>query len=189
MIDYDTLTVSADDTVLLVIDVQEKLAPAIFEQEQVVAKTSTLVQAAIAMELPIIVTEQYPRGLGPTVSVVSDWFSQAPTLCGVFEKTVFSACTPDVMSALASSGRKKVILAGMETHVCVFQSVRALQAAGYQCFLARDAVSSRTAANRENGFALIAACGGVISNVETLLFDLLKVSGTPLFKQISKLIK
>ncbi len=189
MVDFDALTVNAEDTVLLIIDVQEKLVPAIVDHESIVEKTAVLVQVAIAMDLPIIVTEQYPRGLGSTVPAVKDWFSQAPSLRGVFEKMAFSACVPDVMAALEATGRRKVIIAGMETHVCVFQTVRALQAAGYQCFLDRDAVGSRTLANRDSGFSLIAACGGVISNVETLLFDLLKVSGTPLFKQLSKLIK
>lgn len=189
MIDFDALTVSAHDTALLVIDVQEKLVPAILDHETLVEKTAVLIQIASAMEMPILVTEQYPRGLGPTVQVLSELIAQAPAMCSVFEKMAFSACTPDVMAALAATGRRKVIIAGMETHVCVFQTARTLQAEGYQCFLARDAVGSRTAANRDNGFDLIKTCGAVISNVETLLFDLLKVSGTPLFKQLSKLIK
>ena len=189
MIDFDALAVNTNDTALLIIDIQEKLAPAIVDQESIIAKTAALVQIASAMELPILVTEQYPRGLGATVPALRELLDQAPSVCGKFEKMAFSACTSEVMDALKATGRRKVIITGMETHVCVFQTVRALQADGFQCFLARDAVGSRTMANRDNGFDLIKACGGVISNVETLLFDLLQEAGTPLFKQLSKLIK
>lgn len=185
----DRFCVSQDDTVLLVIDVQERLAPAIFDQEQVIAKTVILTQAAAEMNLPVLLTEQYPRGLGATVPAVAGVLAERLPTAQRFEKLAFSACTPEVSAALAATGRRKVIIAGMETHVCVFQTTRQLLAAGYDVFIARDAVSSRTVENRENGFALMAAMGAVISNTETLLFDLLKISGTPLFKAVSRLIK
>lgn len=185
----DRFAVSQDDTLLLVIDIQERLAPAIFDQERVIDRTLVLAQTAAEMNLPVILTEQYPRGLGPTVPAIAALLTERLPAAQRFEKIAFSACTPEVSAALQATGRRKVIIAGMETHVCVFQTTRQLLADGYEVFIARDAVSSRTPENRENGFALMAAMGTVISNTETLVFDLLKVSGTPLFKTVSKLIK
>lgn len=185
----DAFTVSQDDTVLLVIDIQERLAPVIHDQAQVVDKTVILAQAAAEMNLPVLLTEQYPRGLGATLPAISRVLSERLPVAQRFEKLAFSACTPEVLAALAATGRRKVIITGMETHVCVFQTTRQLLAEGYRVFIASDAVSSRTPENRANGLALMAAMGAVISNTETLVFDLLKVSGTPLFKTVSKLIK
>ena len=189
MIDFDKLTVSAGDSILMIIDIQERLAPAIAHNESILEKTGVLVQAAEAMGIPVLATEQYPKGLGPTIAPIQVLFSQMANFLGVFEKLQFSAVTPEVLAAIQATGRKKVVIAGMETHVCVFQTTRALQAAGYQCFLAQDAVGSRTDANRDNGLDLIRACGAVVTNVETLVFDWLKQAGTPVFKQISRLIK
>ncbi len=186
---FSRFTVNQGDTALLIIDIQERLAPVINEQEQVIANTVVLAKTAAEMNLPVIVTEQYPRGLGPTVPEISTVLAENLPTSQNFAKMAFSACTPEVNAALAATGCRKVIVTGMETHVCVFQTVRQLLAAGYEVFVARDAVSSRTAVNRENGLQLMAAMGATISNTETLIFDLLEVSGTPLFKKISKLIK
>ncbi|NCA99860.1 MAG: isochorismatase family protein [Clostridia bacterium] len=189
MIDFDKLTVCAADSILLVIDVQERLAPAIAHSESILDKTGILIQAAAALDIPVLATEQYPKGLGPTVESIRTLFSQSANFLGVFEKIQFSALTPEVLAAIQATGRNKVVIAGMETHVCVFQTVRALRAAGFQCFLPQDAVGSRTDANRESGLDLIRTCGAVVTNVETLVFDWLKQAGTPLFKQLSRLIK
>lgn len=187
--EFSRFTVNQDDTVLLIIDIQERLAPVIYEQEQVIANTVVLAKTAAEMNLPVIVTEQYPRGLGSTVPEISTVLAENLPEAQNFAKMEFSACTPEVCAALAATGRRKVIITGMETHVCVFQTTRQLLSSGYEVFIALDAVSSRTAVNRENGLQLMAAMGAVISNTETLVFDLLEVSGTPLFKKISKLIK
>jgi nicotinamidase-related amidase len=185
----DRFTLSQEDAVLLVIDIQERLVPAIFEQASILEKTLVLVQSAVALSIPVLLTEQYPRGLGATVPAISDLLAEQLPDAQRFEKLTFNACTPEFSVALAATGRKKVIVTGMETHVCVFQTVRQLLAEGYQVFIARDAVSSRTSQNRENGMALMDKMGAVISNMETILFDLLKVAGTPEFKQLSRLIK
>jgi len=189
MIEFDKLTVSANDSILLIIDIQERLAPAIAHSESILEKTGILVQSAAVLGIPVLATEQYPKGLGPTVEPIQALFSQTASFLGVFAKIQFSALTPEVLAAIQATGRKKVVIAGMETHVCVFQTARALQTAGYQCFLAQDAVGSRTDANRDNGLDLIRTCGAVVTNVETLVFDWLKQAGTPVFKQLSKLIK
>lgn len=174
-----------DETVLIVIDVQEKLVSAMKYGKQVIQNTNTIISLAKKLEIPIIVTEQYPKGLGKTVSDVSNNIEEAFT----FEKTTFSGCTSEVISALAGLGRKKIIITGTETHVCVFQTVRDLLTQGYQVFLVRDAVCSRFKDNYLNGLSLISSMGAVVTNTETVFFDLLKQSGTPLFKELSKLIK
>lgn len=189
MKDYSSLTITPDQAVLLIIDIQERLAPVIEGQEDLIGKTAVLVQIADTLHLPIFVTEQYPKGLGPTVAPLKTVLDAATVPVQIHEKITFNALTPEVAAALADSGRKQVIIAGMETHICVFQTTRALQAAGYQVFLAQDAVGSRTTVNKQNGLQLMAACGATISNVETLLYDLLQQAGTPQFKTLSKLIK
>ena len=173
------------EVVLLVIDIQDKLVPAMKYGEQVIQNTNTLISVAKKLGVPIIVTEQYPKGLGKTVSDVSSNLEGALT----YEKTSFSGCTSEVTSALKGLGRKKIIITGMETNVCVFQTVRDLLANGYQVFVVGDAVCSRTKGNYLNGLSLMSSMGAVVTNTETVFFDLMKQAGTPLFRELSKLIK
>ncbi len=183
------LTLEANSAILLVIDIQERLAPAIHQSEAIISNASKLIQIAQALQMPVLATEQYPKGLGPTVPELQGLLNSTAQFAAVFTKLSFSALTPEVIAFLESAGRRQVIIAGMETHVCVFQTARALQNQGYQVFLAQDAVGSRAIENKQNGLDLIRACGATITNVETILFDLLKEAGTPAFKTLSKLIK
>lgn len=178
-------TLNKDNTVLLIIDIQEKLASIMKYKEQVIDNTKILITAAKEMDMPIIITEQYPKGIGPTVSEIKDSVENSK----IFEKTSFTAYTDEVKEALEATGRKKVIITGMETHICVFQTVRDLVDNGYEVFVARDAVCSRRKENFLNGLELIKDVGAVISNTEAIIFDLLKRAGTPEFKILSKLIK
>lgn len=175
----------SEDAVLMVIDIQERLVPAMKYGEKVSQNTNTLISIVNKLGVPIIVTEQYPKGLGKTVSDLSIHLEESLT----FEKTTFSGCTCDVTTSLKALGRKKIIITGMETHVCVFQTVRELLAQGYQVFVVGDAVCSRTKENHLNGLALMSLMGAVVTNTETVFFDLMKQAGTPLFKELSKLIK
>ena len=181
----DQFTLERQETLLLVIDIQERLAPVIEVKDQVIANTKILIEAAKTMDFPLLATEQYPKGLGRTVPELLDLIGEERIL----SKNSFTAYTPEVKVALEAQGRKKILITGMETHVCVFQTVRDLLADGYQVYLVSDAVSSRTRANYENGLDLIRAMGAIITNTETAIFDLLKVSGTPEFKDMSALIK
>ncbi len=181
----DQFTLERQETLLLVIDIQERLAPVIEGKDQVIANTKILIEAAKTMDFPLLATEQYPKGLGRTVPVLLDLIGEERIL----SKNSFTAYTPEVKAALEAQGRKKILIAGMETHVCVFQTVRDLLADGYQVYLVSDAVSSRTRTNYENGLDLMRSMGAVITNTETAIFDLLKVSGTPEFKAMSALIK
>lgn len=181
----DQFTLERQETLLLVIDIQERLAPVIEGKDRVIANTKILIEAAKTMDFPLLATEQYPKGLGRTVPVLLDLIGEERIL----SKNSFTAYTPEVKAALEAQGRKKILIAGMETHVCVFQTVRDLLADGYQVYLVSDAVSSRTRTNYENGLDLMRSMGAVITNTETAIFDLLKVSGTPEFKAMSALIK
>ncbi|SDH49523.1 hydrolase [Desulfosporosinus hippei] len=173
------------EVVLMIIDIQAKLVPVMKYGEQVIQNVNTLISVAKKLGVPIIATEQYPKGLGKTVLEVSNNLEGSLTC----EKSSFSGCTSEVTSALKGLGRKKVIVTGTETHVCVFQTVRDLLDNGYQVFVVRDAVCSRTKENYLNGLSLMTSMGAVETNTETVLFDLVKQSGTPLFKELSKLIK
>lgn len=175
-----------DDTILLIIDIQEKLTSVMKHKKQVIDNTLILLGASKEMNMPVIITEQYPKGIGATVDEIR---AKIIDDIKIFEKTSFTGYTDEVKLALEATGREKVIITGMETHVCVFQTARDLMANGYEVFIARDAVCSRTKENFLNGLELMKDMGAIITNTETVVFDLLKVSGTPEFKILSKIIK
>lgn len=181
----DKFTLKREDTVLMVIDIQERLVPVMEYKDQVIDNNKILIRAAKEMEFPVIATEQYPKGLGRTVSDLLDVIDED----NIYAKNSFTAYTDEVKEALKSLGKKKVLVTGMETHVCVFQTVRDLINDGYEVFLVKDAVASRSKSNFINGIDLMKSLGAVITNTETAVFDLLKASGTPEFKVLSKMIK
>ena len=174
-----------EEAVILVIDIQERLVPAMKYGKQVIQNTNIIISVAQKLGIPIIVTEQYPKGLGKTVAGISENLEGQLT----YAKTTFSSCTSEVTSALKELGRKKIIITGMETHVCVFQTVRDLLALGYQIYAVRDAICSRTKENYRNGLSLMSSMGAVVTDTETVFFDLMKQSDTPFFKELSELIK
>jgi nicotinamidase-related amidase len=180
----DRFTLHADQCHLLLIDLQERLIPAMPNGSQIVQRVQIMIEIAAAMGIPIILTEQYPEGLGPTTPDLH--FTSLPFK---IRKISFSAATPEVLAKLEAVGRRQVIVCGVETHVCVFQTVRQLLDAGYRVFVIEDGVCSRSEANKQNGLQLIWQMGAIVTNLETVLFDLLKQAGTPLFKQLSRLIR
>jgi isochorismate hydrolase len=181
------LTLKTADTLLLVIDVQEKLVPAMHPDlwDRMRANLLRLGTAAKLLELPVFVSEQYPKGLGPTLGDVKSAFEGART----FEKSVFDAAKDEtIKNELSASGRPKIIVAGMETHICVYQTVRSLAATHHVHVLA-DAVASRSRENYEVGLDLIRSTGATVTSTETVLFDLLERAGTDAFKVVSKLVR
>lgn len=182
----DKYILNKDSTILLIIDIQEKLSSVMKYNEQVIDNTQILITASKELDIPTIITEQYPKGIGPTVSEIKDNIKDDVK---IFEKTSFTAYINEVKSALEATGRKKVIITGMETHVCVLQTARDLIQNGYHVFIAKDAVCSRTKENFLNSLEQMKEFGAVITNTETIVFDLLKKAGTPEFKVLSKLIK
>jgi len=169
----------------MVIDIQERLVPAMNVADKVINNTNTLITSAKEFDMPVITTEQYPKGLGPTVADLRDNID--PNY--VFHKNSFTAYTDEVKEALTKLGASKIIITGMETHICVFQTIRDLISDGYQVFIAEDAVCSRSKENYKNGLRLAENMGALVTNTETILFDLLKKAATPEFKKLSPLIK
>jgi nicotinamidase-related amidase len=175
-----------NDALLLIIDIQEKLSSVMKYEDKVIDNTLILLETSKLMNIPVIITEQYPKGIGPTVNQIKE---KIDSNVEIFEKTSFTGWTEEVILALEKAGKEKIIITGMETHVCVFQTARDLIDNGYEVFVARDAVCSRTKENFLNALDLMKDMGVVITNTETIVFDLLKKSGTPEFKVLSKLIK
>lgn len=181
------LTLKTSDTLLLVIDVQEKLVPAMHPDlwDRMRANLGRLGAAAKLLNVPVVLSEQYPKGLGPTLGIIKESFEGAAT----FEKSVFDAAQePAIKGQLDQAARPKILIAGMETHICVYQTVRSL-AATHQVHVLADAVASRSRENYDVGLDLIRRTGAVVTSTETVLFDLLERAGTDAFKTISKLVR
>ena len=174
-----------DKTALLVVDVQERLLAAMepASRERLVKRTCAAIAGAKALGLPVVATEQYPKGLGPTVPEVKAALGEVRPV----EKVVFSCALDEVMAQLG--GREQILLAGMETHVCVFQTARDLAERRLTPYLCSDAVLSRTAEDRQVGLELCREVGAVVTTVEAALFDVLGRAGGPEFKAVSAAVK
>ncbi|MCE5312905.1 MAG: hydrolase [Nitrospiraceae bacterium] len=178
--------IGAGEVFLIIVDVQERLAAAMQHKDRVAANIFHLVELAKMISIPMIVTEQYPKGLGSTIQELKEIL---PPL-NILEKIAFSCCEdPAFMQAAASTGRKTAILTGMETHVCVLQTCIDLLKAGYNVHVVKDAICSRSDENWQTGIEFMRDAGAVITCTETVLFQLLKVAGTEEFKAISRRIK
>lgn len=171
---------------LLVVDLQEKLVPAMFEKERAVTNAVRLIRGASVLDLPVWVTEQYPHGLGSTVPEVA---AAVPGFAPL-EKLAFSACgAAGMRQSIEATGRRQVILCGIECHVCVMQTCLDLLEIGLDVFVVADAVSSRTPANWKSGLDRMRDSGAVIVSTEMVIFELLGAAGTPQFKQVLPLVK
>jgi len=171
---------------LVVVDVQEKLCRAMDHKvlEKLTGNISILLDAAAQLGLPVIATEQYVKGLGETVPALKEKLT-APSL----EKMTFSCCGGGFLEELTRTGRRQVILTGMETHVCVLQTALELLSEGYVVHLVCDAVMSRRKENWKTAQRTLASAGVVLTSTEAVLFQLLRVAGTEEFKKLSKLVR
>lgn len=180
------MLIRRDDSLLLLVDLQEKLAPAIFDSERVIANSVRLLEGARQLGVPAFVSEQYVRGLGPSVAAIRS----AAVDAHFFEKTHFScAAEPGVIDLLRAARRPQVILTGTETHVCVLQTAIGLLGAGFEVFLVADAASSRTPENRSAAIERMRAAGIQIVTSEMVLFEWLHAAGTDEFRRLLPLIK
>lgn len=175
-----------ESTLLLVVDVQERLVPVIDRHEQMIENIRRLIEGAKILSLPLLVSEQYPKGLGPTVEPLRSLFDPSR----VVEKLSFS-CLGDKTPAerLAACKRDTLLVCGVEAHVCVSQTVLDCLSAGYRVHVAADAVSSRAPENRRIALERMARAGAVITSTEAALFELLERAGTEEFKAVSRLVK
>jgi nicotinamidase-related amidase len=182
----DKFFLNKDDAVIVIVDIQERLAAVMDDRPTVVSNCLHLIEAAKLLGIPVLITEQYPKGLGPSVGEIREAIPSYRPI----EKITFSCCRePRFVESLSASGKKKVILAGMETHVCVLQTCLGLFREGYTVHVAADAVCSRSKVNSETGLAFMRDAGAVVTCAETVLFQLLEKAGTEEFRAISKLIK
>jgi nicotinamidase-related amidase len=171
-----------DRTALVVVDVQEGFRKAIPDFERVAKATATLIDGAEALGVPIVITEQYPKGLGETAPEVSE---HLPEGTEPLEKICFSATDAEGFDL---GGRDQALVCGVETHVCVNQTVLDLLGSGAEVQVAEDAVSSRSEENKRVGLHKMERAGAVLTSVETALFELLGRAGTDEFKRVQKLV-
>ncbi len=180
------MRILSDDTCFILIDVQERLFPHIDQHLELLDKLKVLVQGIHLLRLPMLVTEQYTKGLGTTIPALAELLSEVE----IFEKMSFSCCDePRLMIKLHETQKQNVVLAGIEAHVCVLQTVLDLRENGYNPIVVADAVSSRRAFDKQIALDRIKREGGIITTTESLLLELCRTSATDTFKRISALIK
>ena len=173
---------------LVVIDVQEKLCAAMDANvlAQLTRNTGILLESARELAIPVVYTEQYVKGLGPTLAELKERAPAAPC----HEKMTFSCCGNEAFTRqLKESGRTQIIIAGMETHVCVLQTVIDLLDAGFNVHVVKDAVMSRSNDNRQTAIEAMVLAGAIPTCTESVVFQLLKIAGTESFRKLSKLVK
>lgn len=185
----DSIFPRPGSTSLLVVDVQERLLPAMcVSHDQLERQVSTLATLATTFGWPVAWTEQYPKGLGRTPAPLATLLRDAGGT--PFEKVAFSAVKePGFDDKIAPLLTNHIVVCGVETHVCVLQTVADLQGKGHQCFVPWDAVASRTTDNRAFGLTALREIGAVVSSVETLLFHAVERAGTAEFKALAPLIR
>ncbi len=174
-------------SVLLLVDVQERLFGAVSGREELAANAARLARGAAILRVPVLATEQYPKGLGRTIPAIA---GALPEDVEPVEKLAFSCLgEPAFASRFRALGRDQVVLAGIEAHVCVLQSALDLLAAGACVFVVEDAVASRTPENKRVGLARLAGAGAVAVSTEMVLFEWLGGAGDPSFREVQALVK
>ncbi|KEF36750.1 nicotinamidase-like amidase [Schinkia azotoformans MEV2011] len=175
-----------ENTVFVLVDVQGKLAKMVQDSEQMIANLKNLIQGLRILDVPIVWLEQYPEGLGPTNEELTVHLAGMEPI----SKITFSACkNPEFMEAIEKTGRKQILIAGIETHICVYQTATGLKDLGYEVEVVADAVSSRTTLNKEIGLEKMKSAGIRWTSVEMALYELMETAEGEQFKQVLKLLK
>ncbi|MDO5732446.1 MAG: isochorismatase family protein [Eubacteriales bacterium] len=178
-----------EESLLLVIDVQERLLPVIADSDAIVERHCELLGGAKVLGVKTIFSEQYPKGLGSTVTTLWSWIEESDR--NVYSKVAFSFVDayPELLEEFRAAGIRHVILTGVEAHICVYQTARDLLALGFAVTVVSDCVGSREHSDRDAALLELRRIGVRVLSSEALLFDLLREAGTEAFKQISMLIK
>ena len=177
---------NSENSILFIIDVQDRLVGMLKNSEEIAKNNSILAKAAKILNIPSIVSEQYPQGLGSTIFELREFITPENT----FKKTSFSAlATEEIKNKLTELNRKKIILTGIETHICVYQTARALLNEGYEVYVVKNATSSRKTKDYRTALELMRDYGAKLTCLETVLFEWLGSSKHPNFKEIQALIK
>jgi len=182
------MELTTSNSVLVLVDWQERLSSAMHADlhERNLGKACTLAASAVAADIPVLITEQYPRGLGPTLGALRELL---PSVAPIEKRDFDCSSVQDFREAIEALGRTHVVLAGMEAHICIFQTARGLLSRGYVVHIPRDAVLSRNRADFLAALALYERCGAVTTSSETVVFDWVKRGEGPLFKTVSKLVR
>jgi nicotinamidase-related amidase len=181
-------SLDADHCALLVVDIQERLLPPIFQKEQLLKNSQLLIRAASVLKIPALVTTQYAKGLGSTVPEIASLLSEVEPI----DKHMFSCFGSDAFCSMLKrlpGNRTIVLLCGMESHICVMQTALGALREGYIVHVASDAVSSRTEWNWKVGLDRMAGAGAIISSTETMIYELMKSSGSQAFKKLLPYLK
>jgi len=177
-----------DNTILLIIDIQEKLLTPQFNKEKIVKNSAILAHTAKILNLPVILSEQYPKGLGSTIGEIKDNLPENGT--EFIEKTSFDCCIDENFNKIIKKyNRKQILVCGMESHVCVHQTVYSLLSQNYDVYPVQDAISSRHEAEYKIGITRMLDNGAIPCCTEMALFELIKDAKHPKFKEIQGLIK
>ncbi|HEX6828985.1 MAG TPA: hydrolase [Burkholderiales bacterium] len=180
------MLIRRNDSTLFVVDEQARLAPAISGREQALANTAVLIRAANRLGVPVLASEQYPKGLGPTVPEIAELLPQE----AVMEKVHFCAAAEEtVITRIAGLGRSQVVVAGMEAHVCVLQTALGLKERGYQVYVVADATASRRPQSHALAMDRLRLAGIPAVSTEMVVFEWLARDGTPEFREVLALIK
>lgn len=175
-----------EDTLLVIVDIRTKLFNVMFEKERLISSCSKLIQSAKLLGIPMVMTEQYPEGMGHTDPKILELLPDT----GVIEKLSFSCCgVEDFNQRITGFGKKQIVIIGIEAHVCILQTVHDLLYQGYFLYVPYEAVSSRKEGDYRNALERMRQAGAVIGSVESAIFELMETAGTPIFRQISKIIK
>ena len=176
-----------NDSLLLIIDIQERLLNATFNKDALIKRAAIMAHAATTLGIPIVITEQYPKGLGSTVEEIKNNLSID---ANVYEKSFFSALDEEaVFDAIRKSRKKQIVILGIETHICVNQTVNALIELGFDVSVIKDACGSRDEKEHQAGIDRMREDGAHIITTEIALFEWLKSSNHPCFREIQNLIK
>lgn len=177
------MLLNKEESLLLLIDVQEKLTPAVMNSEALIAQCGWLLKLARKLSVPVLVSEQYPKGLGATVSPLQEYYNAQECI----DKVHFS-CMSDANYAqrLKQMNKKQLVLIGMEAHVCVLQTALEMKEHGFEVFVVVDAISSRGAQNIKYGLKRMQQAGIQLVTSEMVFFEWIRKAGTPEFKELSK---
>ena len=187
----DALRLERNDTGIVIVDAQERLAAAMPREilDQAVRRWVTLIEMAAVLKIPVAISEQYPKGLGYTLPVLKEAALKVMPPARYLEKIDFSCCESPLFDQFLGGGRRTWIVAGMETHICVYQTVRGLISRGYKVHVPLDACVSRRKLDWKTGGALMGRLGAVTTTTETVLFDLVKRAQGEEFRALAKLVK
>lgn len=174
-----------NETLILIIDIQEKLLNSTFNKDLLLKNASTITKTSTILNIPVIITEQYPKGLGETISDIKNNVNAS-----FYEKTSFNALEDETLcEELKSKNKKQIILLGIETHICVYQTAIALLEKGFDVTIVKNACGSRSENEHKNSLEILKSIGANIKTTEMILFELLKTAKHPNFKEIQALIK